>query len=430
MVTVRIRCCALVAGVLLAVVPSPVRASDDSFGDRQWGLRKVGAERAWEAGRGAGATIAIVDTGVDLKHPDLAGSFVPGYDFVGDDADPSDRNGHGTHVAGIAAARADNGIGIAGVAPQAKIMPIRVLDADGRGRGSDVEAGVRWAIDHGADVVNLSLGDNVVIEGLSGGTMTDLVNEAWSKGVVPVIAAGNGEEGTPGLFRWDPDRAKTLLVTATNVDDGKPGYATAVGTAAWGLSAPGGDRSRGDESMIFSTYWDAKEGSGYGWGYGTSMAAPHVAGAAAVLRGLGLSPQQTVDRILSTAEDIGSAGDDFTYGHGLLDVAAATEGLAARPASRPAATVDDEPDATAAPPAGELRTPDAGLLSSLPAPTGRLKVTATTAPSPRARAVASDDLSERSALANLLLAATLLGAAGALVGFGSWQRVRARRRGP
>jgi subtilisin family serine protease len=426
MVIVRIRCTALVAGVLLAVVPIPARASDDSYSDRQWGLRKVGAEQAWGAGRGAGITIAVVDTGVDLKHPDLAGSFVPGYDFVGDDADPSDRNGHGTHVAGIAAARADNGIGVAGVAPEAEIMPIRVINSKGRGLASDVEDGVKWAVEHGADVLNLSFSAGVVIEGLSGGSMTDLLSYAWSKGVVPVVSSGNG-----GLFRTDSSDAKALVVTATTTDDERAPYATSVGLAPWGIAAPGGDDHDGNASKVISTYWNEKTGSGYGWGTGTSMAAPHVAGAAAVLRGLGLTPQQTVDRILSTAKDIGSAGDDFTFGHGLLDVGAATKGLGERTASSsPTTATDDGPDTDPAPAAGQVASPQAQPRSSRPAPAGpEATRTRTDSPSPLGRLIASDEKSERSALANLLLAGTLLGAAGALVGFGSWQRVRARRRG-
>ncbi len=325
--------------VLLAVVSTaaPARASDDEYTSRQWGLRKVRAEGAWAAGTGKGITIAIVDTGVDRTHEDLKGKFVPGYDFVDDDADPSDEKGHGTHVAGIAAARANNDVGIAGVAPEATLMAIRVLDKNGSGSASDINEGVRWAVEHGADVVNLSLSDEAISEALTGGSLSGTVEYAWSKGVIPVIAAGNG-----GLFRTEFQGAHAMIVTATTTDDAKASYATSVGFADWGIAAPGGAAGGSKDEMVFSTIWDAKGAATYGWAAGTSMATPHVAGAAAVLLGLGLSPQQAVDRILATARNI---GDEFTFGAGLLDVSAAVAGLKppARVKPKPAASGTDAP---------------------------------------------------------------------------------------
>jgi len=321
----------LVVPVLLVAAPS-ARAQTCPGGDPgrglQWGVAKVGATEGWRAGTGQGVVIAVIDTGVHLAHEDLAQKLVPGRDFVDDDNNPSDRNGHGTHVAGIAGAATDNCIGVSGVAPDARLMPVRVLDENGDGFSDDVLAGVKWAVDHGADVVNLSLG----VEGaqLFGTALDEAVNYAWSNGVIPVVAAGNDYVLGSG-FADEP----ALVVAATTRTDAKPAYSNGVGNAKWGLAAPGG--SSGDaipaseEDDILSTYWESDEPNkhnSYAYDSGTSMAAPHVSGAAAILLSVGLSPQQTVDRLLATARDIGPAGDDSTFGHGLLDIAAATAGFA------------------------------------------------------------------------------------------------------
>jgi serine protease len=306
--------------LLCALFRAPAASSsNDTYWSSLWGIRKVGADKAWSVGTGKGSTIAVVDTGVDRTHPDLKANVVAGYDFVDKDKDPSDEFGHGTHVAGTAAAVANNGIGVAGVAPDAKIMPVRVLGSDGTGSSSTVDDGIRWAADHGATVINLSLGDGVVFEDASGGSMTDACNYAWSKGSICVVSSGNDQ-----FMRTDIQDAKAIIVTATGPDDTKASYATADGLVPWGMAAPGGTNTDGTSSEILSTYWSSSKGSGYAYAMGTSMAAPHVSGAAAILRGLGLTPQETVNRLLSTATKIGSS---FTYGHGLLNVAAAVAGM-------------------------------------------------------------------------------------------------------
>jgi subtilisin family serine protease len=314
--------------VILGFLAPHANASGDQYTGALWGIKKVRAEAAWSAGTGSGVTIAIVDSGVDRSHEDLRANVVDGHDFVDNDSDPSDEVGHGTHVAGIAAAVANNGVGVAGVAPNAKIMPVRVLNEEGVGSLSQIEEGVRWAVTHGADVVNLSLSSDVVTEFLTGGTLTDAVNFAWSRGVIPVISAGNDQ-----LFRSELRRAKAIVVTATTPDDRKASYATGVGFAPWGIAAPGGTNEGGEKNMIFSTWWDP-DGRNYAYAMGTSMATPHVAGAAALLRSMGLSPQQTVNRLLQTAKDLGSRGQDSTFGYGRLDVAAATQGGSQGPAGQ------------------------------------------------------------------------------------------------
>jgi serine protease len=369
--------CVFALPVLIGVTPW-ASASDDPYTARQWALRRVGAEQAWATGRGEGATIAIVDSGVDLHHEDLEGAFVKGYDFVDDDTDPSDAFGHGTHVAGIAAARADNKLGIAGVAPKAKIMPVRVLDENGQGTSSDVDAGIHWAVDHGADVVNLSLSDGVTLLGLFGGGLDDSLNYAWSKGAVPVIVTGNDGDG---LFSSDPRAASALYVTATGPDDAKADYANSVGGAEWGIAAPGGTNQDDKASQVYSTIWTPTGKTHYGWGMGTSMAAPHVSGAAAILRGLGLSAQQTVDRLLSSAKDLGQAGYDSTFGAGRLDVAAAVAGLKEAPGPSAAGTVapTSRPVATPAAPQADTRPPPA---TRAPASTASAEATVDVPPTP------------------------------------------------
>jgi subtilisin family serine protease len=325
--TLRLATTALVLVLLGFLVPH-ADASGDQYTGALWGIKKVRAETAWGAGTGRGVTIAIVDSGVDPSHEDLRANIVAGHDFVDNDSDPSDEVGHGTHVAGIAAAVANNGVGVAGVAPNAKIMPVRVLDEEGVGSLSRIEEGVRWAVTHGADVVNLSLSSDVITEFLTGGTLTDAVNFAWSRGVIAVISAGNDQ-----LFRSELRRAKAMVVTATTPDDRKASYATGVGFAPWGIAAPGGTSDGGEKNMIFSTWWDP-DGRAYAYAMGTSMATPHVAGAAALLRSMGLSPQETVNRLLNTAKDLGSRGKDSTFGYGRLDVAAATQAGSQGPAGQ------------------------------------------------------------------------------------------------
>ena len=330
----RLAAAAAAAALVLALTPLPAHAAGDPDLPKQWGMALIGAPTAWNQGKtGTGITIAIVDTGVDLAHSEFVkpNRLLPGVNLVTPGTPPQDDNGHGTHVAGIAAA-ALNGMGVAGVAPDARILPVKVLDSTGSTVGDSVDRGIRWAADQGAQVINLSLagGGQEVL----GPSTNDAVAYAWSKGSICVFAAGNSYVLGSGFADQN-----ALVVSAVDRHDDKPDYANGVGAAKWGISAPGGGGTFAPlQDLIWSTYWDGNHPNDYAYDAGTSMAAPHVTGAAAVLRSLGLTPQQTVDRLLATAKDLGPSGKDSTFGYGRLDLAKAVGGLPAAPAANTTTT--------------------------------------------------------------------------------------------
>jgi len=310
-------------------------APNDPLRDHQWGLDQIKAPGAWSRGAlGAGATIAVVDTGVDLGHPDLKSKLLPGVDLVTDETctpGAQDLNGHGTHVAGIAAAATNNGIGVAGTAPQAKILPVRVLDSTGSGTAADIDAGIRWAADHGAQVINLSLGNDIPLVDVTGlGTAVDY---AWSKGAVIVAAAGNS---TLPLCGFPAASAHAVCVAATDSTAFPSSYSNFPLRLDGGVAvrAPGGDGSGSCDPTadIWSTYWPGASGAdaeacppkGYEPLAGTSMATPFVSGVAAMLRGAGLSNQETVDCIKRTSSNGGSY--DPIWGYGIVNAESAVAG--------------------------------------------------------------------------------------------------------
>lgn len=273
--------------------------------DLQWALPKIETPSVWEETYGEGVVIAIIDTGVDVNHPEFAGKIVCGYNnttsLPGEEglSVANDDNGHGTHVAGICAAGVNNEIGIAGVAGKATIMPVKVLDNQGEGYLEDIADGIKWAADHGADIINLSLGapnDSITIK--------EAVEYAYNMGIVIVAAAGN--EGTENVL-YPAAMPHVIGVAGSSKTD------ELVSSSSWGdgvdVSAPG--------EGIYSTL----KGSAYCYYTGTSMAAPHVSGIAALVisKHPTYSNAQIEEAIEASAEDFGIGGWDPEMGFGRVN---------------------------------------------------------------------------------------------------------------
>jgi subtilisin family serine protease len=307
----------LVAGLLLLAPAAASAATNDPLRSHQWALDMIHADEAHAVTTGAGAVVAVVDTGVDAAHPDLQGRLLPGYDFVDNDATPQDGQGHGTHVAGIVAADANNGVGVDSVAPGAKILPVRVLNDSGSGTSTTVAAGIDWATTHGANVINLSLSGTVPLGGI--GQQRDIdaaIGRALARGVVVVAAAGN--DSLP-LCENNPFGGQVLCVGAVD----RRGARSFYSSFGQGLSlvAPGGSSLPGTDEDVLSTWKDGD----YKALAGTSQATPQVSGVAALLAALGVHGQAAVQRILATAT---AAGPAAQYGAGIVNAQAAVAGLA------------------------------------------------------------------------------------------------------
>jgi subtilisin family serine protease len=312
--------------------PGASASNDPSF-SQQWGLAKIGAEQAWASSTGTGVKIGIVDTGVDLAHEDLAGKVVESTSCVGAQGDVAkcrgsaqDDQGHGTHVAGIAAADTNNGKGVAGVAPGAQLVVAKVLTSAGAGSGEDVTAGIKWVVDHGARVVNLSLGDpaQAVTQLIGPNDLDEGIKYAWAHGAVPVVAAGNSNTLGLGLEGSSYGDINAIIVGATGPDDSVASYSTSTGEAKWAVLAPGGAADGDKKNDVFSTFWAQGKSNAYDYLAGTSMAAPHVSGAVALLLAEGYSPVGAVQRLLETADPTVSCGPNSPTCHGRIDVAKAT----------------------------------------------------------------------------------------------------------
>ena len=297
-------------------MPAPASATNDPLFARQWPLARIGAPDAQATGRGV--LIGIVDTGVDIDHPDLRGKVVGSavcIDGPCREGGGQDDNGHGTEVAGIAAANTDNRRGIAAVAPEAALLVAKVLDSDGAGRVDDINAGIRWAVDRGAKVINLSLGDpDFLLTSLVGTPLRPGIEYAWTRGAVPVLASGNYRVGVVDQGSSNYGDVNALVVGATDRRNAVARYSTSIGNAKWGMVAPGGfgPGAPADDQVITTTL-----GGGYGAVAGTSAAAPHVSAAVAVLLGMGLSPTAAVERVLDTLDTSVSCG---TGCQGLLNL--------------------------------------------------------------------------------------------------------------
>ena len=337
---------ASVIALMAVSAPTSTATTNDPLRDKQWGLDQIHAEAAWPTSTGAGAVVAVVDTGVDLRHPDLAGQLVRGATFTGckagkrpcgngDFRGPDGKNNgdeHGTHVAGIVAAATNNGIGVAGVAPDADLMPVKVLE-DGSGSYKDIADGVRWATNHGADVINLSLGGLPGTQALPiTGLATDLsgaIAYARDRGVLTVAAAGNS--ATP--ICSDPAFTDDVIcVAATDRNEVKSWYSELPNKPDLkAVAAPGGAGLIACDDDVWSTVptgtgSKACGQSAYDAYAGTSMATPHVAGVAALLYAQGRNVKQVETALLTTARqpvtDVRGVYSPV-YGYGIVDAKAA-----------------------------------------------------------------------------------------------------------
>lgn len=307
----------VVVAALTGLLPGAASAAGgDPLRGQQWHLDAIHADEAHRVSTGEGVTVAVVDSGVDASHPDLAGQVTDGPDLAG----PGPRHPHGTLVAGIIAARAGNDIGLAGAAPGARVLSIRALDGQGLGSSALEARGIDAAVAAGADVVNLSLGPAPELLDLldPGDPLVAAIARATRAGVVVVAAAGNGDRPIcaqpilgPGLLcvgSVDRDRRRS--------DFSNHGLRTDV-------VAPGED--------VYSTV----PGDGYGGLSGTSAATPQVAAQAALLVAMGVRGQAVTDRIRSTATDLGARGPDLEHGWGLVNLEASVAGLGPQGPARP-----------------------------------------------------------------------------------------------
>ncbi|NGO08136.1 type VII secretion-associated serine protease mycosin [Streptomyces sp. HC44] len=307
----------------LALVP-PTTAHADGIRAQQWALDAMHTQEAWQTTKGQGITVAVLDTGVDAEHPDLAGNVLAGKDMVGFGAGRGDRAWarHGTAMAGIIAGNGHgpgNADGVMGIAPEAKILPVRVILEDGdsaRGkarntRGNALAEGIRWAADHGADVINLSLGDDSK-SAHPEATEDAAVQYALKKGAVVVASAGNG--GEKGDHISYP-AAYPGVIAATAVD--RYGTRASFSTRRWyaTVSAPGVDVVIADPDRKYYEGW------------GTSAAAAFVSGAVALVRAAhpNLAPAQIKELLEDTARNAPNGGRDDSRGFGFVDPAAAIE---------------------------------------------------------------------------------------------------------
>ncbi|MBI2906958.1 MAG: S8 family serine peptidase [Chloroflexi bacterium] len=353
---------ARIPGVLEVSPDQPPELLDDP--ELRWGVDRVDADLVWSSGgagqagigspspregsvtgglTGAGVTIAIVDSGIDLDHPDLSPNLATsGNANCIDTADDTcstalladDGYGHGSHVAGIAAA-ADNAIGVIGVAPGATLLSVKIFDNSGSSSFASVVNGIRYVAGRDsagnvvsprrADVMNMSFGWSKSLSKQCPSCVTTLqtiINEAWAAGVVPVAAAGNSgnKQGSGDNVGYPARLTNVLAVAATDSADKRASFSSTGSTVD--IAAPG--------VSIYSTY---KDGA-YATLSGTSMASPHVAGAAALVieaAGAGWTPGGVVSALTGTADDLGSGGFDTKYGWGLLDAQQAATGVATTP---------------------------------------------------------------------------------------------------
>lgn len=328
-------------------------APNDPLYPRQWAHPYVNTPAAWDLTIGSSSiVVAVLDTGLDTTHPEMAGRVVAGYDYINNDADPSDDNGHGTRAAGIALATGNNGAGVAGMDWNARVMPVKVLDSTGYGSWSAVAQGLTFAADNGARVINMSLG------GPASSTLQSAIKYAYGKGCVIAAASGNENSGTP-IY---PAGYSEVIAVGSVFQDVRS-YFSNYGPHL-DVVAPG-------ESIDTIAM-----GGTYGRFTGTSAATPFVAGLAGLMLGAApdKTPAQVMAAITSTARDLGATGWDQHYGWGHIDAAAAIAAVGGgtppdetpqepTPPAEPEPPAD-EPPADTTPPAVWIVSPADGAAVS------------------------------------------------------------------
>lgn len=284
----------------------PALAPNDPYAGSEWHLGRLGLPSAWDTAQGGGVTIAVLDTGVDASHPDLAGRLVAGWNFYDNNSNTADVHGHGTAVAGAAVASVNNGVGVAGMAGQSLLMPVRIADANAYAYWSTVAQGLNWATDHGARVANISYA------GVAGSaTVQTAAQYMRARGGLVVVAAGNN-----GIDEGIAPTSSMIVVSATDASDLKTTWSSYGSFVS--ISAPGQD------------IWTTTRGGGYQAWWGTSLASPVVAGVVGLMMSArpAMANTQLESLLYASSQDLGTAGRDIYYGWGRVNAAAAVQAAA------------------------------------------------------------------------------------------------------
>lgn len=276
-----------------------------------WGIDRIRSMAVHPYTKGAAIKVAVIDTGIDYTHPDISANYKGGYNFVTNIPNPMDDNGHGTHVSGTIAA-IDNDIGVIGAAPEVYLYGVKVLDSTGSGYVSDVISGIQWSVDNAMRIANMSLGSRVSSKSLKNASDT-----AYNRGLLLIASAGNSgnASGTGNNVNYPARYDSVVAVAATDMNNVRAWWSSTGPTIE--LSAPGVN--------IQSTL----PGNRYGIASGTSMAAPHVTGTAALIMAYNptFTNVQTRVRMQTTATDLGTTGKDNLYGYGLVNAYRAVLGV-------------------------------------------------------------------------------------------------------
>ncbi|MBE9049808.1 peptidase S8 [Nostocales cyanobacterium LEGE 11386] len=289
-----------------------LKGPNDQYYSKQWNLHNIGMEGAWDQTKGAGVTVAVIDTGITRVRDLQETKFVKGYDFVNDRETATDDNGHGTHVAGTIAEATNNNYGVAGIAYEANLMPLKVLSAYGGGTVADIAEAIKFAADKGADVINMSLGG-----GGESQLMKQAIEYAHNKGVTIVAAAGNENENGASY----PARYPYVIGVSAFGPDGEKASYSNFG-AGVDISAPGGS----DAGTILQETINPDNGEGVFLGLqGTSMASPHVAGVAALIKAAGITEPDEVLKVLKQSARVIQDDSLNYYGAGQLNADAAVK---------------------------------------------------------------------------------------------------------